>query len=194
MKTRVSPISTSQECTLLMRNPAHLVFSSCWVQVWPDQFYSLTNTRTQHTLFCVPSRGFSPILVNGHSESNEKKMRRRRREGGGERGMSRPSGPCICSTAAPAVNSHDRRTNTGTSGSSHTLTDTVRSLWVRYTSADPPWITSPASSAYVSLQLLFQYDEENPPGPALCCSLRSAACMRGRVRGREGGEGQGEGE
>lgn len=142
MKTRVSSISTLQERTLLMRNTAHLVFSSCWVQVWPDQFYSLANTRAQHTLFRVPSRGFSPILVNGHSERNEKKMRRRR-VGGGERGMSRPSGPCICSTAAPAVNSHDRRTNTGTCGNEHTLTYTLSFLWVRYTSADPPWITSP---------------------------------------------------
>lgn len=193
MKTRVSSISTLQE-RILLRNPAHLVFSSCWVQVWPDQFYSLTNTRTQHILFCVPSHGFSPILyyciINGHSERNEKKMRRRR-VGGGERGMSRPSGPCICSTAAPAVNSHDRHTNTGTSGNKHTLTYTVSFLWVRYTSADPPWIKSPASSAYVSLQLLFQYDEENPTGPALCCSLRCAACLRGRVRGRERGEGGG---
>ncbi|TNN77699.1 hypothetical protein EYF80_011997 [Liparis tanakae] len=34
---------------------------------------------------------------------------------------------------------------------------------------------------------LFQYEEENPSGPAFCCSLRSGVRMKGRPRGGERG-------
>ncbi len=44
------------------------------------------------------------------------------------------------------------------------------------------------SGATVSpVSRLFRYEEENPTGPAFCCSLRSGVCMKGRVRGRERG-------
>lgn len=34
---------------------------------------------------------------------------------------------------------------------------------------------------------LFQYEEENPSGPAFCCSLRSGVRLKGRPRGGERG-------
>lgn len=99
---------------------------------------------------------------------------RRRRVGGGERGMSGPSGRCICSAAASAVNPHG-----WTPGyrhiqrDKHTLTYAQSVSWIRYSSVAPPRITSLSSSVYLSSRFLFQHEEENPTDPAFCCSLRS---------------------
>lgn len=69
-------------------------------------------------------------------EKRGEEVKRRRRVGGGERGMSRAPGWCICSAAAPAVNSHALETHIQLD--KNTLTYTLGSLQVRYSSVDPP--------------------------------------------------------